>query len=619
MRGTSSRPVAALAIAALGVVFGDLGTSPLYALQEAFAGHHGVAATPANVLGIISLFLWSLLLVVSIKYVVFLMRADQRGEGGILVLLALTGARAGRRYATLVIGLGLFGAALLYGDGVITPAISVLSAVEGLQVASPSFQRFVIPVTIVILVGLFFVQRYGSGRVGRFFGPVLALWFVAIAILGAAAIRHDPGILRAIDPRYAIDYFARYGLHGVPILGAVVLCLTGGEALYADMGHFGARPIRFAWFALVLPSLLLSYLGQGAYLLAHPEAASRPFYASAPEAALVPLVVLATAATVIASQALITAVFSLTRQAIQLGYWPRTHIVHTSADEEGQIYVPGFNWAVMVATIALVLGFKSSGALAAAFGLAVAGTMMITTVLFVLVARRLWRWSTPVLVVFGAVFLTIDLFFLSANAMKIGDGGWLPLSIGAGMLVLMQVWGYGRRLLRERLGARAFDLERFLDSFGIDPPVRVPGSAVFLTGSTSAAPLSLLHYLKHAKSLHAKVILLSVITEDVPHVAPADRLEIRSLPHGFQQVIGRYGFMESPDVPALMRRAEEQGLAAPGATYFLGRESIVACAGHWSGWRERLFSFMHHNARPAAEFFGIPPNQVMEVGAQVEL
>ncbi|MDX2093987.1 MAG: potassium transporter Kup [Kofleriaceae bacterium] len=619
MRERSSRPVAALALAALGVVFGDLGTSPLYALQEAFAGHHGVAATEGNVLGIISLFLWSLVLVVSIKYVVFLMRADQRGEGGILVLLALTGARAGRRHAALVIGLGLFGAALLYGDGVITPAISVLSAVEGLQVASPSFQRFVIPITIAILVGLFAVQRHGSGRVGRLFGPVLALWFVVIAVLGAAAIRHDPGILRAIDPRHAVDYFVHYGLHGVPILGAVVLCLTGGEALYADMGHFGARPIRFAWFLLVLPALILSYLGQGAYLLAHPEAAARPFYASAPEAVVVPLVVLATAATVIASQALITAVFSLTRQAIQLGYWPRTHIVHTSADEEGQIYVPGFNWAVMVATIALVLAFKSSGALAAAFGLAVAGTMTITTVLFLLVARRLWRWSAPVLALFGTVFLTIDLFFLGANVIKIEDGGWLPLAIGVGMLALMQVWGYGRRLLRDRLAARMFDLDTFLTSFGLEPPVRVPGTAVFLTGNPQGAPLSLLHYLKHAKSLHEKVLLLSVITDDVPHVPEGERLEVRTLEHGFVQVIGHYGFMESPDVPALMRRAQTLGVNAPNPTFFLGRESVVACRGNWRGWRERLFALMHHNARPAAEFFGIPPNQVMEVGAQVEL
>jgi KUP system potassium uptake protein len=608
-----------LTVAALGVVFGDLGTSPLYALQEAFTGPHAVTATRDNVLGVISLFLWSLVLVVSIKYVVFLMRADNRGEGGILALLALTGARDGRRHAGIVIALGLFGAALLYGDGVITPAISVLSAVEGLKVASPALEHAVIPLTIAILVRLFAVQRFGSGRVGRLFGPILALWFVVIAILGALAIRHDPSVLAALNPAHAVAYFTEYGFAGIPILGAVVLCLTGGEALYADMGHFGARPIRVAWFALVLPALVLSYLGQGAVLLDQPAAAARPFYSSAPAELLYPLVILATAATVIASQALITAVFSLTRQTVQLGYWPRTHVVHTSAEERGQIYVPGFNWAVMVATIALVLGFRSSGALAAAFGLAVAGTMTITTVLFAIVARLRWHWRWPVLGLFVAVFVTIDLAFLGANAVKIEDGGWLPLAIGTGLLVLMQVWAYGRRRLRARLEARAFALEAFLDSFGLDPPLRVPGNAVFLTGHPDGAPLALLHYLKHAKSLHARVVLLSVITQDVPRVPAADRITVTELRHGFWQVIGRYGFMESPDVPALMQLAQQRGLDAQNATFFLGRESVVACRGRWRGWRERLFSFMHHNARPAAEFFGIPPNQVLEVGAQVEL
>ena len=612
---TSARRGFPLAVAALGVVFGDLGTSPLYALQEAFTGPHAVAATRDNVLGVISLFLWSLVLVVSIKYVVFLMRADNRGEGGILSLLALTGARTARRSAPLVVALGLLGAALLYGDGVITPAISVLSAVEGLVVASPALAGVVIPVTIAILVGLFAVQRYGSGRVGRLFGPILALWFVAIAILGALAIRRDPSILGAVNPAYAIRYFATHGLHGIPILGAVVLCLTGGEALYADMGHFGARPIRVAWFALVLPALISSYLGQGAVLLAHPAAAARPFYSAAPTALLYPLVVLATAATVIASQALITAVFSLTRQAVQLGYWPRTRVIHTSAQEQGQVYVPSFNWVVMAATIAIVLGFRSSSALAAAFGLAVSGTMAITTVLFAIVARRQWCWRWPALTVFSAVFVTIDLGFLVANVFKIKDGGWLPLVIGSSLLLLMQVWAYGRNLLRRRLEARMFALDEFLDSFGIAPPVRVPGTAIFLTGHVDGAPLSLLHYLKHAKSLHQRVLLLSVVTEDVPHVPDAERLAVTPLRDGFWQVIGRYGFMESPDVPRLMQLARDRGLEADGATFFLGRESVVACR----GWRKRLFSFMHHNSRPAAEFFGIPPNQVLEVGAQVEL
>lgn len=615
-RVTSELP---LAIAALGVVFGDLGTSPLYALQEAFTGPHAVAATRANVLGVISLFLWSLVLVVSTKYVVFLMRADNHGEGGILSLLALTGARTGRRYATLVIMLGLLGAALLYGDGVITPAISVLSAVEGLVVASPALEPLVIPATIAILIGLFAIQRYGSGRVGRLFGPILASWFVAIAILGALAIRHDPSILGALSPRYAIDYFARHGLHGIPVLGAVVLCLTGGEALYADMGHFGARPIRVSWFVLVLPALVLSYLGQGANLLAHPEAATRPFYAAAPAVLLYPLIALATAATVIASQALITAVFSLTRQAVHLGYWPRTRVVHTSAEEQGQVYVPSFNWAVMVATLAIVLGFRSSGALAAAFGLAVAGTMLITTILFAIVARRQWRWGWPLLGSFLVLFVSIDLGFLVANALKIRQGGWLPLALGCVMVLLMHVWAHGRASLRRRLEERMFALDELLDSFDLEAPARVQGTAVFLTAHPDGAPLALLHYLKHAKSLHTHVVLLSVITEDIPHVPTPARLEIVELRHGFWQLRARYGFMQSPDVPSLIAMAKARDVPTAGATFFLGRESVVACRGRWRGWRERVFAVMHRNASPAVEFFGIPPNQVLEVGAQIEL
>ena len=625
-RPSHKSTLAPLTIAALGVVFGDLGTSPLYALQEAFTGSHGAAVTRDNVLGIVSLFLWSLVLVVTIKYVSFLMRADNRGEGGILALLALTGARAdrperarGHRAAKLMIVLGLFGAALLYGDGVITPAISVLSAVEGLEVASPSFHSIVIPATIVILILLFVVQRHGSARVGKFFGPVLALWFVAIAIVGVAAIRFDPTILAAVNPAYAVAYFADHGLAGIPVLGAVVLCLTGGEALYADMGHFGARPIRIAWFAIVLPALIASYLGQGALLLHDPAAAARPFYSTVPSFALYPMVALATAGTVIASQALICAVFSLTRQAVQLGYWPRVRVIHTSADEQGQVYVPGFNWTVMVATLALVLGFKSSGALAAAFGLAVAGTMAITTILFGVVAHRLFRWSVPVIVLFMCVFLTIDLGFIVANLFKVEDGGWLPLVIGVGMFSLMQVWAYGRRRLRDKLEARSFSLAEFLASFGLSPPPRVPGTAVFLTGNPTTTPLALVHYLKHAKSLHEQVVLLSVIVEDVPHVPSMERVHVERLEQGFWKVEGRYGFMEHPDVPALMQRARGSGLEAPGVTYFLGRESVVASRGRWRGWRERVFSIMHHNARPAAEFFGLPPNQVLEVGAQVEL
>jgi len=608
-------------IAALGVVFGDLGTSPLYALQEAFQGPHALAVTRANILGAISLFLWSLVLVVSGKYLLFLMRADNRGEGGILALLALTGARGGRRGARVLIALGLFGAALLYGDGVITPAISVLSAVEGLQVASPSLERLVVPITIAILIGLFAVQRHGSGRVGRFFGPILGLWFVAIACLGLAALVRRPDVLAAVNPIHAVRYFAEHGLAGMAVLGAVVLCLTGGEALYADMGHFGARPIRVAWYGLALPALVLSYLGQGAVLLAHPDAAARPFYATVPAPLLYPMVALATASTIIASQALITAVFSLTRQSVQLGYWPRVQVVHTSAEEEGQVYVPGFNWAVMIATLTLVLGFRTSGALAAAFGLAVSGTMAITTILFVAVARRRWRWPIGTVAVFLAVFLTIDLGFLGANLLKIENGGWLPLAIGGGFFALMQIWAHGRRILKQKLDARAFELDAFLDSFALEPPVRVPGTAVFLTGSPHATPLALLHYLKHVRSLHERVILLSIVTEDVPHVGADERLAVEALRHGFWRLIGRYGFMESPDVPALLRRAATHGLDVVGPSYFLGHDQVVISRGRsgWRGPRAHVFRFMHRNARGAGDFFGLPPNQVLEVGAQIEL
>jgi KUP system potassium uptake protein len=610
------RNVVPLALAALGVVFGDLGTSPLYALQEAFTGPHAAKVTLENVLGVLSLFFWALTLVVSVKYVTFLLRADNHGEGGILALLALTGARDGRRHAGLLIALGLFGAALLYGDGVITPAISVLSAVEGLEVASPALERFVVPLTIVILVALFAVQRFGSGKVGKMFGPVVLVWFITIGVLGAIAIRHEPGVIAALAPRHAVRYCVEYGIHGVPILGAVVLAVTGCEALYADLGHFGARPIRTAWFVAVLPALVLSYFGQGATLLANPEAAERPFYSSIPELLLIPMVVLATVTTVIASQALITAVFSLTRQSLQLGYWPRTHIIHTSMEEVGQVFVPTMNRVVMLATIALVIGFQSSSALAAAYGFAVAGTMAITTCLFVVVARRRWHVRWPLLALFIAVFGTIDIAFLSANAFKILDGGWLPLLIGLVLLMLMQVWAYGRRTLGAKHADRAVSLDDFLADFDENAPVRVPGNAVFLTSHPETAPLTLLHYLKHAKSLHERVIVLSIRNEDVPKVDDDKRIAVTEKKHGFWTVVGCYGFMESPDVPALIERAmQEHELTVEGPTYFLGRESIVAKR----GWRQRLFSFMHHNAHPAPAYFQIPPNQVLEVGAQVEL
>jgi KUP system potassium uptake protein len=613
----------AATIAALGVVFGDLGTSPLYALQEAFTGKHGVASTPDNVLGVVSLFIWSLLGVVSVKYVLFIMRADNRGEGGILALLALTGARGNpdvRARGLLV--LGLFGATLLYGDGIITPAVSVLSAIEGLEIASTRFTPFVIPLTVLILVGLFFVQRFGSGRVGRFFGPVLLLWFIAIAALGVRSIALTPRALEALSPLYAVRYFAEHGLHGLPVLLSVVLCLTGCEALYADMGHFGRRPIRLAWSFIVLPALVASYLGQAAVLLRSPEAIDRPFYFSVPEPLLLPMVALATLGTIIASQALISAVFSLTRQAVQLGYWPRTRVVHTSAREEGQIYVPSFNWALMIACVTLVLAFGSSSRLAGAFGLAVAGTMAITTGLFAQVALRRLGWPAVAVGAFLAVFFTADTAFFAANLLKVRDGGWLPLALGVGLFVLMTVWARGRHYLHDYVRERMMPLGEFLDSFEKGSAVRVHGTAVFLTTNAGVTPTTLLHYLKHAKSLHDTVVFLTVMSEEVPRVSREERLQVERVRPGFWQVVGHFGFMEDPDVPKLLEAAIDCGLdpSVRTATFFLGRETIVPSdKGRWRGFPERLFAVMHRNARPAPDFFRLPPNRVMEIGAQLEL
>jgi KUP system potassium uptake protein len=618
------RPLAPLALSALGVVFGDLGTSPLYALQEAFGGKHGVDGTPENVLGVVSLFIWSLLLVVSLKYVFFIMRADNRGEGGILALLALTGARgkeSGRAQALLLVG--LFGATLLYGDGVITPAVSVLSAVEGLNEGTTAFAPYVVPLTVVILIALFSVQRFGSGAVGRFFGPVLLLWFIAIFAIGLGSLVKTPGALEALSPLPGVRFFLAHGFHGLPVLGAVVLCLTGGEALYADMGHFGSRPIRLSWYVVVLPALVMSYLGQAAVLLREPDAVARPFYRSAPAELLYPLVGLATVATVIASQALISAVFSLTRQAAQMGYWPRVQVVHTSARTEGQIYVPGFNWALMVACVALVLAFRTSTSLAGAFGLAVAGTMSITTVLFGQVAWRRFGWPIAGVALFLVVFLSVDVAFVGANLLKVVDGGWLPLTLGAALFVMMTVWGRGRRHLQDYVRARAMSPREFLDSFSAGTSaLRVKGTAVFLSINPDATPVSLLHYLKHAKCLHEKVVFLTVVTEDVPRVGRDERVEVELLRPGFWRVIGHFGFMEDPDVPWLLERAIDSGLdtGVRSATFFLGRDTIIPSErGRWRGWGERLFAVMHRNARPAPDFFRLPPNRVMEIGAQLEL
>jgi KUP system potassium uptake protein len=626
--------LAGVALSALGVVFGDLGTSPLYAMQEAFHGERGVAATPENVLGVASLFLWALVLMVSLKYVAVLMRAGNRGEGGILALLALFLGERQRRIhrATIVIAVALFGTAMLYGDGVITPAISVLSAVEGLQVATPAFQPYVVPLTIAILVGLFSLQRGGSGRVGRIFGPILALWFVVIAILGVHSLSQNPAALAAINPLYALRFFSHAGPRGFLALGAVVLCLTGGEALYADMGHFGPAPIRLAWYSLALPALTLSYLGQAALLLEHPSAASRPFYSMVPAWALYPMVALATAATIIASQALIAAVFSLVRQASQLGYAPRVHIVHTSSSTIGQIYLPGLNWLLLCATLAIVLMFRSSDRLAAAFGLAVSTTMAITTVLFGIVARSRYHWPSWRVAAVAGAFLIADVAFVAANAFKFIDGGWLPIVIGAVVFTTMWTWYVGRRLLTRVTHDRGMPVEDFLTSLARNPPTRVPGVAVFLSPDNDVVPLVLLHHLKHNQVLHETVVLLKVVTEEVPRVRYVDRLQLAELELGFNTVVAHFGYMEEPDVPAIIKRAASISKANGGSfipddpartTYYMGRVTIVPPSttevGRLFQWRVMLFRWLKRNERSATLYFGIPPNRVVELGTRIEL
>ena len=608
-----------LTLAALGVVYGDIGTSVLYALRECFAGTHPVEATPANVLGVLSLIFWSLIVIISVKYLLFVMRADNRGEGGILALMALvTPERAERGYLTL---LGLLGAALVYGDGMITPAISVLSAVEGLKIAAPVLSPYVIPLTIAILVVLFAFQRHGTHAVGRIFGPITLVWFLVIAGLGVAQLVQSPAVLAAINPAHAVDFFVRNGERGYLVLGAVFLCVTGGEALYADMGHFGARPIRVAWFGVVLPALLLNYFGQGALLLADPLAASNPFYRMAPTWALYPLVVIATAASVIASQAMISGAFSITRQAVQLGYAPRVQIEHTSREEIGQIYIPSVNWALMISTIALVLGFRTSSAMAAAYGIAVSLEMVLTAYLAFFVARRLWGWPLYWALPVTGVFVAVDVAFFGANSLKIPHGGWVPLVAAAAIFVLMTTWKAGRRLLATRLKAGTMPLDMFLESIDAAKS-RVPGVAVFMTQEPEGVPVTLLHNLKHNKVLHERVVLLTIVGEEIPYVRTAERLKVEDLGKGFVRMIGRYGFMEDPDVPGLLERAKAFGLEfKPMETsYFLGRETLIPSQKPgMAKWRTQLFGFMSRNAHRATAYFRIPPNRVVELGSQVEL
>ena len=619
----STRYLALLSLAALGVVYGDIGTSPLYALREAFHYYH-LDPSRTNVFGVLSLITWSLVLVISIKYAVFVLRADNRGEGGILALTALVtpvGAthRGGRR---ALIMLGLFGTALLYGDGMITPVISVLGAVEGLEVATPLFEPYIVPIAIVILVALFAVQKRGTAGIGRVFGPITLLWFLTISLLGLAWIVRVPSVLGAVNPWYAVRFFAVNGWQGFLVLGSVFLVVTGGEALYADMGHFGRRPIRIAWYAVVLPALLLNYFGQGALLLTRPEAVENPFFRMGPAWFVYPQVLIATLAAIIASQALISGAYSLTMQAVQLGYLPRVEIDHTSASQRGQIYIPSINWILLASCIGLVLGFRSSGAIAAAYGVAVTTTMVVTVLLLAVVQRERWGWSAWRVALFAGVFLAIDLAFWGANIIKIPHGGWFPLVVGAAVFTLMTTWKSGRRILSDRLRGSALPRELFLEEITAKPPRRVGGTAVFMYSDPAGTPPALLHSLKHFSVLHERLVFLSVDTAEIPYVADEERISIERIGDGVYQVQLRHGFMEDVDVPeSLYSLRGELEFEPLDTSYFLGRETLIASRRHkgMALWREQLFAIMSANARTATSFFRLPPNRVVELGTQIEL
>jgi KUP system potassium uptake protein len=594
-------------------------------LRECFKPEYGLAATEANVYGVLSLILWSLIAIVSIKYIVFVMRADNRGEGGVLALLALVLQRlhrdADRHVKTTITAIGLIGAALLYGDGVITPAISVLSATEGLAVVQPVLIKFAIPLTLLIIFALFFFQKTGTAKVGRVFGPIMLVWFAAIALLGTSEIIREPRILFAANPWYALTFFGAHGWHSFAVLGAVVLAVTGAEALYADMGHFGKRAIRIAWFGLVLPSLILNYFGQGGIILYDPNAAANPFYLLAPRILLYPLITLATVAAIIASQAMISGAFSLTQQCVQLGYSPRVTIVHTSKQEVGQIYIPEVNNALMVGCLLVVLYFQSSTALGAAYGIAVTGTFLITTCLMYVVARTWWGWTRFRTALLVGPFLIIDGAFFAGNALKFEQGGWVPITIAFLIFILMTTWNRGRDIVQDLLRRGMLPIDMLLADLEARKTVRVPGLAVFMTREPEGAPVVLLHHLKHNKVLHEQVVLLSILSEEVPEIPEDERIAIKKLPQGFYRIRARYGFMESTNVPAILARAREAGLEAKplDTTYYLGREQLIPTGTSplWS-WRKKLFVFMSRNSRSATAFYGIPPNRVVELGAQLE-
>jgi KUP system potassium uptake protein len=616
-----------LMVAALGVVYGDIGTSPLYALRECFHGPHAIPPNPENVLGVLSLILWSLLMIVSLKYLGFVLRADNRGEGGILALMALAVPdRADRsRRARWLLALGIFGAGLLYGDGIITPSMTVLSAIEGLNVATHIFEPYIVFLAVLILIGLFAVQKHGSGKVGTAFGPVMVAWFIVLGGLGVKGLFAAPEVLWAINPFVGLRFLLSSGWHGFVVIGSVFLVVTGAEALYADMGHFGVKPIQRAWFGFVLPGLVLNYFGQGALLLREPGAAENPFYRLAPGWAQYPLVVLATTAAVIASQALISGVYSLTMQAVQLGFLPRLAITHTSSVQRGQIYVPLANWLLLLACISLVLGFGSSSRLAAAYGIAVTLTMVITTVLFCVVARRLWGWALWKIILWTSLFLGMELAYCGANFLKIGQGGWVPLVLGGGLFAIMVTWRRGRALLRDRLKTAIMPLESLMTDLKALRCARAPGTAVFMSGDPRGAPLALLHNLKHNAVLHERNVILTIVTSDEARVEAARRITIQELTADFFRVTAHYGFMEQPDVPKLLAKCADQGLSfeMERTTFFLSSETIVTAKARKKGgmarWRARLFAVLARNAQRATAFFGLPPNRVVELGMQVEM
>ena len=620
---TAARPIGML-VAAVGVVYGDIGTSPLYTLKEVFSGGYGVPITHDGVLGILSLIFWSLIWVVSIKYMLFVLRADNQGEGGIMALTALAtrATAAYPRLRALMVVCGLAGAALFYGDSMITPAVSVLSAIEGMELAFDGLEHWVVPMAVIVLVALFLIQKHGTARIGKLFGPVMVAWFLVLGILGAYGVQQHPEVLKALNPAWAVRFFIVHPGMGVAILGAVVLALTGAEALYADMGHFGRKPIARAWFILVLPALVLNYFGQGGLLLENPEAARNPFFLLAPGWALIPLVALSTLATVIASQAVISGAFSLTQQAIQLGYIPRMHIQHTSSSEQGQIYIGAVNWALMVGVVLLVIGFESSGALASAYGVAVTGTMLMTTVLVSAVMLMLWKWPPVLAVPVLLGCLLVDGLFFAANVPKIIQGGAFPVLAGSVLFILMTTWKRGKQLLVERIEEGGLPLPIFISSIGVQPPHRVQGTAVFLTARADAVPHALLHNLLHNQVLHEQVVLLTVVNEDTPRVPAERRFEVEVYGEGFFRVILHYGFMDEPDVPAALALCHlpELDFSPMRTTYFLSRETVIASKlVGMARWREQLFAFMLKNANGNLRFFKLPVNRVIELGTQVQM